>query len=180
MKLILVVILLILLACGIVGCLKKNTYPFLATVEKVDLERYAGRWYEIARYPHRFEKGCSSVTADYSLKDDGTLSVVNSCRIKSEGGRLKKAEGVAKVADQVTNAKLRVSFFRPFYGDYWIVKLDKDYKYAIVGEPSRKYVWILSRTPTIEDDLLEDLVEDIRSFGYDPDRLIMTEQWMEE
>ena len=176
MKIALVFIVLILLAAGLTGCLKKNIHPYLPTVEKVELERYVGRWYEIARYPHRFEKGCSSVTADYSLQEDGTLLVLNSCCLESEGGRIKKAEGRAKVVDQVTNAKLKVSFFWPFYGDYWILQVDPDYQYAIVGEPTRKYVWILSRTPVINDRLYDNLVKNISSYGYDPGNLIKTKQ----
>ncbi|MBC8318303.1 MAG: lipocalin family protein [Desulfobulbaceae bacterium] len=154
---------------------KKNTAP-LDTVPAVDLSQYTGRWFEIARYPHRFEKGCSAVTADYNMKADGTIEVLNQCRLEEDGNRIKKAHGTAKVVDTQSNAKLKVSFFWPFYGDYWILKLDTDYKYVIVGTPSREYVWILSRTPMISEQLLEELIKDIRSFGYDTDRLIMTKQ----
>jgi apolipoprotein D and lipocalin family protein len=169
---IIISILLIALAC----CApKKNTAP-LNAVPFVDLAKYTGRWFEIARYPHRFEKGCSAVTADYSLQEDGTIEVLNQCRREEESNRIKKAKGKAKVVDTQSNAKLKVSFFWPFYGDYWILKLDPDYQYAIVGTPSRKYVWILSRTPIIPEKLLEELIEDIRFFGYDPDLLIMTKQ----
>lgn len=146
------------------------------TVNFVDLKKYTGIWFEIARYPHSFEKGCSEVTAEYSLQDDGTIAVLNQCRLEKEGGRIKKTQGQAKVVDAQSNAKLKVTFFWPFYGDYWILKLDPDYQYVIVGTPSRKYVWILSRTPSISEQLLGDLIKDIRSFGYDPDQLIMTKQ----
>ncbi|MBU0681107.1 MAG: lipocalin family protein [Proteobacteria bacterium] len=155
------------------GCEKK--YPVMETVHQVDIARYAGRWYEIARYPHSFEAGCSSVTADYSLQADGTIKVVNQCILADAGGKQKKAEGKAKIVDKASNAKLKVSFFWPFYGKYWIVKLDEDYQYAVVAEPSRKYVWILARTPHVARDLYDRLVADIASLGYDPARLIRTE-----
>ncbi|MEW6426817.1 MAG: lipocalin family protein [Thermodesulfobacteriota bacterium] len=160
--------------CGLFGlaACAGNAYPPLATVADVDLGRYLGRWHEIARYPHRFEEGCSGVTADYALNPDGTIAVINSCRLDGEGGRVKQAKGKAKVVDATTNAKLKVSFFWPFYGDYWILKLDPDYRWVIVGEPSRNYVWILARTPQLDDATLKGLVEDIRGFGYDPGRLL--------
>lgn len=157
------------------GCLQKDMYPPLPTAGHVDLQRYAGRWYEIARYPHRFEKGCTNVTADYTLQTGGSIRVINQCRLKDKEGAIKKAVGKAKVVDRTTNAKLKVTFFWPFYGDYWILEIDPDYQYAIVGEPSRKYVWILGRAPRMEPFLLATLVEKIRRFGYDPNRLIFTQ-----
>jgi apolipoprotein D and lipocalin family protein len=165
-------IILLTIAC----CVNKKNIAPLNTVNFVDLTKYTGRWFEIARYPHRFEKGCSAVTADYSLQEDGAIEVLNQCRLEEDDNRIKKAHGKAKVVDTQSNAKLKVTFFWPFYGDYWILKLDPDYQYAIVGTPSREYVWILSRTPIIPEQLLEKLIEDIRSFGYDTDRLIMTKQ----
>ena len=177
MKQILILLPLLLLALIVllVGCLKKNAHPPMETVGQVDLNRYTGRWYEIARYPHRFEEGCSSVSADYSFAEDGTISVLNQCRLVKEGGKVKKAQGRAKVVDRATNAKLKVSFFWPFYGAYWILKLDKNYQYAIVGEPSRKYVWILSRTPEMDSTMYMKLVKDIERFGYNPAKLIKTD-----
>lgn len=172
MKMILLPLLLLALIFLLAGCLKKNVHPPMETVGQVDLNRYTGRWYEIARYPHRFEEGCSSVTADYTLAEDGTISVLNQCRPIEEGGKVKKAQGRAKVVDTTTNAKLKVSFFWPFYGAYWILKLDENYQYAIVGEPSRKYVWILSRLPDMENPLYLELVKEVERFGYDPAKLI--------
>lgn len=166
----------LLIVLIVLGCTHKTQVEPLQAVAFVDLEKYAGRWFEIARYPHRFEEGCSDVTADYARQADGTITVVNQCRLEEEGGEIKKASGLAKVVDSQSNAKLKVSFFWPFYGDYWILKLDPHYQYAVVGEPSRKYVWILSRTPTISEKLLAELIEDIRSLGYDPSRLILTRQ----
>jgi apolipoprotein D and lipocalin family protein len=123
----------------------ENKVP-LQTVAKVDLSRYVGRWYEIARYPNRFEKNCvADVTADYSLRSDGKITVVNSCLERD--GKLNQSKGTAKVVDPATNAKLKVTFFWPFYGDYWIIGLDPEYRFAVVSEPDRRYLWILSRTP---------------------------------
>lgn len=122
----------------------------LTAVDNVDLRRYAGKWYEIARYPNRFQSKCQSdTTAIYTLRDDGKVQVVNACREKD--GKVTTARGTAKVVDKKTNAKLKVIFFWPFYGDYWVIGLSPDYQYAIVGEPSRKYLGILSRTPSMEE-----------------------------
>jgi apolipoprotein D and lipocalin family protein len=147
----------------------------LRVVKSVDLNRYSGRWYEIARYANRFQRNCESdTTAEYTLRKDGKVQVVNSCRQKD--GKIKTARGTAKVADKTTNARLRVTFFWPFYGDYWVIGLDPDYRYAIVGEPKRKYLWILSRTPEMDEATYKGVLEQIRSAGYDPDKLIKTRQ----
>jgi apolipoprotein D and lipocalin family protein len=152
-----------------------TTRPPLRTVESVDLSRYIGTWYEIARYPNRFQRDCQSdTTAEYTLRKDGKVQVVNSCRQKS--GKTKTAHGTAKVADKTTNAKLRVTFFWPFYGDYWVIGLSPDYRYAIVGEPKRKYLWILSRTPEMDDAMYQAIIERVREASYDPDKLIKTPQ----
>lgn len=149
--------------------------PPLRTVASVDLSRYSGTWYEIARYPNRFQRDCQSDTkAEYTLRRDGKVQVVNSCRQRD--GKVKTARGTGKVADKATNAKLRVTFFWPFYGDYWIIGLSPDYRYAIVGEPKRKYLWILSRTPEIDDTTYQEIVKQIRVAGYDPETLIKTRQ----
>ena len=122
----------------------------LTTVDHVDLQRYVGKWYEIARYPNRFQRKCQSdTTATYTLREDGKVQVANACREKD--GTMTTANGTAKVVDPKTNAKLKVTFFWPFYGDYWILGLGPDYQYAIVGEPDRKYLWILSRTPAMDE-----------------------------
>ncbi len=152
----------------------RKTEP-LVTVRQVDLNRYAGTWYEIARYPNRFQKKCDSDTkAMYLLRGDGTVGVVNSCR-KSDG-TITSNKGTAKVVDAATNAKLKVTFFWPFSGNYWILDLAPDYSYAVVGEPSRKYLWILSRTPQMDDATYRAITERIRFLGYDPSRLIRTKQ----
>ena len=150
--------------------------PDLEVVEHVDLDRYLGTWYEIASYPAWFQKNCTAVTAEYSLRDDGLIRVVNSCRKGSLDGPLKKSTGRAKVVDQATNARLKVSFFGPFWGDYWIIDLDPEYRWAVVGVPSRKYLWILSRTPTMDDALYRDIVARLPARGYTPESLNVTLQ----
>jgi apolipoprotein D and lipocalin family protein len=149
--------------------------PALTTVEQVDLTRYAGKWFEIARYPNRFQRECASdTTAVYTLRKDGKVQVVNACR--EQNGRIKTVRGTAKVVDQKTNAKLKVTFFWPFYGDYWIIGLSPDYQHAIVGEPGRKYLWILSRTPTMGETTYAELLRRVRDLGYDPAKLQKTQQ----
>ena len=142
----------------------------LTSVSAVDLKRYIGKWYEIARYPNRFQRECvSDTTAEYELKPNGKVGVVNTCR-KSDGAA-KKASGTAKVVDP-SNARLKVTF----YGDYWIIGLDPEYRWAVVGEPGRKYLWILSRTPQMTEGDYQQAVEQARAAGYDPRRLVKTPQ----
>lgn len=153
------------------GCSK--SYPPLETVKQVDIERYTGRWYEIARYDHSFERGCSNVTATYTLQKDGKIGVLNRCTTEEEG--IKEANGVAYATDE-SNSKLKVSFFRPFYGDYWILMLDEGYSYAVIGEPSREYLWILSRRPMLEPEIRASILAELPELGYDSASLIWTEQ----
>jgi len=145
----------------------------LPTVRQVDLNRYMGKWYEIARFPNRFQRDCASDTsAEYKVRGDGKVEVINSCREKN--GRVKSVSGTAKVVDSTTNAKLKVTFFWPFYGDYWIIALGENYEYAVVGEPSRKYLWILSRTPTLDDATYRRVLERVKAVGYDTAKLQKT------
>jgi apolipoprotein D and lipocalin family protein len=123
-----------------------------------------------------FQKGCTATTADYSLREDGLIEVINSCRKKTLDGKLKQAKGKAKVVDPATNAKLKVSFFGPFWGDYWIIDLDPDYQWAVVGGPKRKYLWILSRTPQMDPALYDEIVSRLPAKGYDPNGLNTTTQ----
>ena len=150
------------------GCasVPKNVLPELKVVSYVDIERYMGKWYEIALYPNWFEKGCFRSTAFYEQLNDGQIKVTNQCRMNGRDGELNEAIGIATIANSKTNAKLKVQFFWPFKGDYWIIDLDKDYQYAIVSEPGRQYLWILSRTPNMDDQTLEILKEKIRSKGF--------------
>ena len=148
----------------------------LETVDSVDLERYLGKWYEIASYPMRFQKGCTATTATYSLRDDGLIKVVNRCRKDSLDGKAKEAVGRARVVDRETNAKLEVSFFGPFWGDYWIIDLDPDYQWAVVGGAKRKYLWILSRTPQMDGELYQEILSRLPGKAYDPAKLNLTLQ----
>jgi len=151
--------------------LAKEKPDTLAVVPHVELKRYLGKWYEIAHLPARFQEGCTNTTATYTLAENGGISVVNECR---RNGKLKQAKGKAKVVDKNSGAKLKVTFFWPFYGDYWIINLGKDYDYAVVGTPNRKYLWILSRTPQMDDNLFSRLIEFVRSKGFDVNKLIKT------
>lgn len=154
------------------GC---KTYPPLETVSEVDLERYAGKWYEIASIPTSFQKGCHCTTAEYELKD-GYVRVINTCRKNSVEGEIDRAKGKAFVEDGSNNARLKVQFFWPFRGDYYIIDLAKDYSYALVGAPSRDYLWILSRTRSLPEDTIEKLKATAQQKGFDPNRLRFTEQ----
>lgn len=148
--------------------------PPLQTVAQVDLDRYVGKWYELARYPNRFERECDrNVTADYAKKASG-IEVVNSC-LKADG-KVKRSEGHAKVQDEATNAKLVVTFFWPFYGKYWVIDLGQNYEFAVVGEPSRKYLWILSRTNSLPDDKYAEIMGRLAAKGYDASKLVKTKQ----
>jgi apolipoprotein D and lipocalin family protein len=142
----------------------------LEVVPHVELDKYLGKWYEIAHLPFRFEDDCTDITATYGLSK-GNISVLNECL---RDGKLKQAKGKAKVVDKNSGAKLKVSFFGPFYADYWIIDLGKEYDYAVVGTPNRKYLWILSRTPQMDDKLFSQLIESAKSKGFDVDKLIKT------
>ena len=153
--------------------LTKEEHNTLEVVPHVELEKYLGKWYEIARLPFRFEDGCTDITATYSLSKDGNVSVLNECL---RDGKLKQAKGKAKVVDKSTGAKLKVTFFWPFYGDYWIIKLGQDYNYAVVGTPDRNYLWILSRTPQMAESLFSELIEFVNDKGFNTANLIKTTQ----
>lgn len=161
----------------IIGSLAKSTdQP--ETVKRVDLERYAGLWYEIAKIPNRFQRKCSSdTTANYKLRDDGRISVVNRC-IKKDANAI-EAKGIARVIDSASNAKLQVSFvsifgINLFWGDYWIIGLGENYEYSIVGHPDRRYGWILSREPQLSSKKLERIYAILRDRGYNPDDFEIT------
>ncbi|MHC3995445.1 lipocalin family protein [Thiomicrolovo sp. ZZH C-3] len=153
------------------GCQQKPRVP-LPTVAQVDLERYSGLWHEIARYENRFEEGCVGATATYRLKDD-YVEVINRCY--DDAGRLKdQAKGKAHVVDGSGNAKLRVTFFWPFYGDYWIIMLADDYRYAVIGDPQREYLWILARDTVLSDTDREQILSRLVAMKYDPFKLYWT------
>lgn len=148
------------------------------TVKELDLNRYMGTWYEIARFPHSFEKDLVGVTATYSLRDDGKISVVNEGYKYTLDGEQNKAVGKAKIPDKTEPGKLKVSFFWFFYGDYYVLELDPDYQYVMLGSSSDKYFWILSRTPQMVPDVYEMLLEKARKRGYNLERLYKVPQRM--
>ena len=148
-------------------------YLSLEVVPHVELEKYLGKWYEIAHLPAKFQEGCNETTATYTLSKDGSISVLNQA---TKNGKMKQAKGKAKVVDKNSNAKLKVTFFWPFYGDYWIIKLGNDYDYSVVGTPNRKYLWILNRTPQMDNKLYSQLIEYVNSKGFDVNKLIKTLQ----
>ena len=135
---------------------------------QVDLSRYMGRWHEAARYPNRFERGCRNAIADYSLRPDGAVAVLNSCE-RGAPPRTTSACGKAWSVHP-TNSRLKVRFFWPFTGDYWIVALDPEYRWVMVGSPRKDYFWILSRSPKLAPELQARLFEEARRLGYDPAR----------
>ncbi len=149
------------------------------TVPAVDLNRYVGTWYEVARYPNRFEDGsrldCTDVTATYTLRPDGQIGVVNRCRNAADGEET-AARGTAYAVAGAGGAKLRVSFFWPFYGDYWVLGLAPDYSWAVVGDPARNYLWVLARTPALPPATFEAAVASARAQGFDAARLKRTAQ----
>ena len=154
------------------ACSSKN--PPLQTVQKVEIDKYLGTWYEIARYEHFFEKDCKNVSANYSMLDEQTIKVINRCTNMLTNEK-KEAIGRAYATDE-TNSKLKVSFFRPFYGDYWVMILDENYDYVVVGTPSREYLWILCRKPILDKKIKNEILQKLPTLGFDASKLIWTIQ----
>lgn len=148
----------------------------LDTVPFVDLDRYAGRWYEIAAYPQPFQKGCFQTTAEYTPTGKGYLIVENRCNRDGFNGRRSYIRGKAFVEKNSGNARLRVQFFWPFRGKYWIIDLADDYSYAVVAHPNRRYLWILSRTPVMNENLYTVILERLAVNGFDISKLQRTPQ----
>jgi len=141
-------------------------------VEGFDLERYLGKWYEIARLDHSFERGLNNISAEYSLRDDGGVKVINR-GYSSDDNEWKQSEGKAYFVNEPDQGYLKVSFFGPFYGSYIIFKLDeKNYQYAFISGPDTSYLWLLSRTPTVSDELIQKFVNSAREAGFNTDKLI--------
>ncbi len=147
-------------------------HPPLVAVDKVDLDRYMGQWHEIARYPSVFQKNIVGVIAEYRLRKDGRIDVINSGFVGSLRGKRDRAESVGWVSDENSNAKWKVQFIWPFTVSYWIIDLGDNYEYAVVGQPSRKYLWVLSRTPQMDDETYKRLSKQ----EYDSARLQKTPQ----
>jgi apolipoprotein D and lipocalin family protein len=153
----------------------------VVTVPHLDLDRYAGKWYEIARYPNRFQKSCAGdVTAEYVLQPDGRIQVINQCR--RADGSVNRADGVARKANpskpasqlKVRFAPAFLSFIPAVWGDYWVIGLADDYRWAVVGDPSREYLWILSRTPSMSDEAFDRAVGTAVRNSFEPARLVKT------
>lgn len=174
---------IILSAATIYG--HKPELPPLKTVDTVNLARYQGKWFEIARYPNRFQKKCAgNITATYIINPNGRIKVVNECR--TIDGKAISATGEAKIVDRSTNAKLKVRFAPAFlsflpmvWGDYWVIDLDRGYQYAVIADPEREYFWILSRTQTIDDSAYEAILKRAESQGFERSKVIKTPQGLQ-
>ena len=174
------VIMLFMMSISLTTRVKARSKPErLQVVDSVDIEKYSGLWYEIARLPNPFQKKCAgNVTAFYEIRKDGRLNVINSCVEDSDTAWVK---GIARVVDSATNANLEVSFvsllrWNLFWGDYWIIGLGESYEYAVVGDPNRKYGWILARDKQLPENTMEKIFALLEKKGYDPDRFMMTNQ----
>jgi lipocalin len=162
----------------ITACQGQNQNKMLdkTVVKELDIERYLGQWYEIARYNHIFERGLVGVTATYSHMENGMIKVVNGGYKETLNGPRSEAIGKAKIPDSHVPSKLKVSFFWIFYADYFVLELDKNYQWAVIGSSSDSYLWILSRSPRMEKSLYEDLLNRLTTRGYDVSKLILVAQ----
>jgi apolipoprotein D and lipocalin family protein len=162
----------------LVSCANRSAMKSIdtSTVDHLDIGKYLGTWYEIARFPHSFEKGLVGVTANYSLRDDGRIRVINQGYKETLEGRISRAEGKAKIPDPAYPMRLKVSFFLFFYGDYYVLELDKDYQWAMIGSSSPNYFWILSRSPRMDPEVYRMLLDNAEKRGYDLTQLIEVEQ----
>lgn len=168
---------LIFIILFLLNCTNTNSQMIdKTTVKELDLNRYLGTWYEIARFPHSFEKNLVGVTATYSLRDDGKIKVLNQGYKNTLDGELSVAEGKAKIPNKADPGKLKVSFFWIFYADYNVLELDENYQYVMIGSSSPKYFWILSRTPQMAPDVYEMLLEKARKRGYNLEKLYKVPQ----
>lgn len=167
MRIVLLLVLLVTFSFfGFIPSEMKTAQP-LQTVPYVDLNKYAGKWYEIASYPQSFQKGCHCTTAEYTLHEKGYVIVENRCNRDSINGPQSYIKGKAFTQKGTGNAKLKVQFFWPFRGKYWIIDLADDYSYAVVGHPNRKYLWILSRTPQMNDSTYNQILSKVEAKGFD-------------
>ena len=147
----------------------------LPVVSSVDINRYTGTWYEIARLPFSFEAKLKCITATYTLRKDGRITVMNKGHYIDNTKKTTRSRGVAFIPDPSAPAKLKVQFFWPFRGDYWIMELNEDYSYVMVGEPRLRYLWILARDKKMDDHIFEILLKKATEAGYDLSALILTE-----
>lgn len=156
---------------------KDSVSQEVKTVPYVDLSKYAGKWYEIASFPQRFQKGCNATTAEYTATDKGYIIVENRCNKGSIDGKQTYIKGKAFVEKNSGNAKLKVQFFWPFRAKYWIIDLADDYSFAVVSHPNRKYLWILSRTPKMDENVYQQIIARLKSKGFDLAKLQITQQF---
>ncbi len=173
----LIVITLIIVGNSLVSFNTQKTMIDKTVVKELDIQKYLGTWYEIARYNHSFERGLVGVTANYSFREDGKIKVLNSGYKNGLDGKFSQAVGKAKIPDPINYpAKLKVSFFLFFYGDYYVLELDKDYQWALIGSSSDNYLWILSRKPQLEKELYNELLDKLQKRGYDVTKLLKVKQ----
>lgn len=158
-------VLAILTACDTADRVAESNLPALPTVAQVDVTSYLGTWYQQALIPNKFQAVCVSDTRATYLRDGDSLVVVNQCR--RADGQVEKAQGVAKIVEGSNNAKLRISFFRPFYGNYWVLALDPDYKWVLIGEPKRTFGWVLARDTNLDPATLNQILDRAVTLGYD-------------
>jgi apolipoprotein D and lipocalin family protein len=168
------IVMMMIISVSLWSC--EESKGHLPVVQDVDLKRYAGLWYEVARLPNSFEKGLECVTAKYTLLPGGDIEVINAGRKQSDRLKKSSAKGKAWVPDPREPAKLKVRFFWPFSGAYWIIALDPDYRFAMIGHPSRSYLWILCRNKTIDDQTLKQLLGQAQASGFDTSKVEMIKQ----
>lgn len=159
-----------------ISCKTQQSTIDKSVVKELDIDRYLGTWYELARYDHSFERNLVGVKAVYSMREDGMIKVVNSGFKKTLDGKPSEAIGKAKIPDPNVPSKLKVSFFWIFYGDYFVMELDEDYQWALIGSKSDKFLWILSRTPQMDEELYQELLNKLTARGYDTSKLIEVPQ----
>ena len=173
---------ILILAAVLTASARQASVPRVTAVPSVDLNRYGGQWFEIARYPNKFQNKCAGdVTATYVSRPDGSIDVINRCRDRN--GKMTEAKGLARIEDSNTRSKLKVRFapafltFLPFvWADYWIIGLGDQYDWAVVGTPDRKYLWILGRTAAMSDETYGRALDAARASGFDTSRLVRTPQ----
>ncbi len=165
---------LALLTLTLLGCLGKP--DTVQPVQPFALDRYLGRWYEIARLDHSFERGLDHVNAEYSLRDDGSVRVLNRGYDPAKK-QWQEAEGKAQFVDSKNEGYMKVSFFGPFYGSYVVFGLDqKDYQYSFISGPDTRYLWLLARTPTVSDAVMQQFLSEAKTAGFDTSKLIVVDQ----
>lgn len=163
-----IVAIILLASCNLQPVYRRSDAPL--PVARIDIERYVGLWHEQARLPNSFERDCTAVTADYALRDDGLISVRNSCRDLK--GSTRVANGRARVVGAEGEAKLKVSFAGPFWADYWVIERAEDYSWAIVGEPEGRYLWVLTRAAKIDQAQREFFQARVAALGYRPSDMV--------